>query len=182
MVGRVSQEKRLVNGGVLTPAEIKRLDRSSDKPYSSLGNTSHERKYLLTLSDLVDRLTIIQQKMIFIPERAEEYRQERELVLHDIDIVLNEGNPLTAKAILAVCLLALTNRFIWENESHVRSGNGHVSDQETLNRLKLTHSINGVRNSAKNMLTGEVGGRHDYKIDCLASDLPPEFGNWKIFD
>jgi hypothetical protein len=139
-----------------------------------------QRKYLPTLSDLVDRLTIVQMKMIFIPERAEEYREERELILHDIDLLMKESQPLNAKAVLAISLIALTNRFIWENESHVRNGNGG-SDMDTLHRLRLTHSINGVRNTAKNMLAGEVGGRHDYKIDTLAADLPEEFGNWNIF-
>jgi hypothetical protein len=139
--------------------------------------TTEKRKYLPTLPDLVDRLTIVQMKMIFIPERAKEYAEERALILHDIDLVLHEGHQMTAKAILAVVLISLSNRYIWENESKARAGG---SEQDRL--LKLTHSINGVRNTAKNMLAGEMGGRHDYKIDCFAQSLTEEFGNWNVFD
>jgi len=183
MVGRVSPEKQ--NGyKSLTGSYVRKGGRNTkeskvknrpDAP-ASMNPENHERKYLPTLSDLVDRLTIVQQKMIFIPERADEYRHERALILHDIDLLLQDGPPLTAKAILSVALLALTNRVIWENESKARAGG---NEQDKL--LKLTHSINGVRNTAKNMLSEEFGGRHDYKIDALAADLPEEFGNWRIF-
>lgn len=162
------------------PVDDTRISSTKSKPDTSPLGATGGRKYLPTLSDLVDRLTIVQQKMIFIPEKAEEYRHERELILHDIDVMLKECRPVNAKALLAVCLISLTNRFIWENESHIRNGS-IGSDKDTLHRLRLTHSINGVRNTAKNMLAGEVGGRHDYKIDALAADLPEEFGNWRIF-
>lgn len=135
------------------------------------------RKYLPTLSDLVDRLTIVQQKMIWIPERAKEYMEERELILHDIDLMLKEGPKVSAKALLAVVLIALSNRVIWENESIARKGG---SEQDKL--LKFTHSINGVRNTAKNMLAGEMGGRHDYKIDCFSAEFGEAYGNWDVFN
>ena len=35
-----------------------------------------ERKYLPTLSELVDRLSIVQLKEVFIPEHKQEYNQE----------------------------------------------------------------------------------------------------------
>lgn len=136
-----------------------------------------ERKYLPTLADLIDRLTIVQQKMIFIPERREEYIAERALILHDIDLILAEAGPLNARAVLAICLIQLTNRYIWENEAKARLGG---NEQDKL--LKLTHSVNGARNTAKNMLSEEMGGRKDYKIDALAADLPPEFGHWEVFN
>jgi hypothetical protein len=136
-----------------------------------------DRKYLPTLADLVDRLTIVQQKAVFIPERRDEYRLEIDDILHDIDVILTKlPKPLGAAEIRAICVIQLANRFIWENESIARNGgDGHDS------RLKLTHSINGVRNSAKNVLSHNTGGRQDYKVDCLASNLPAEFGNWDIF-
>lgn len=134
-----------------------------------------ERKYLPTLSDLVDRLTIVQQKMIFIPERRDEYMKEREEILHDIDIILEDTPKLNARAIMAITMIQLTNRYIWENESKAREGS---SEQDKL--LKLTHSINGTRNIAKNVLAEISGGRKDYKIDCFASELIADYGNWNI--
>ena len=44
------------------------------------------------------------------------------------------------------------------------------------NNLELTHGLNGVRNTAKNKIQEVVGGRKDYKLDCLAA----EFRNWGI--
>lgn len=137
-----------------------------------------ERKYLPTLSDLVDRLTIVQLKMIFIPERRKEYIEERELILHDIDLILDGLNyNLNARSIMAITMIQLTNRCIWESESKARAGG---NEQDKL--LRFTHSINGVRNTAKNILAEEAGGRKDYKIDALAADLPEDFGNWRVFD
>ena len=134
-----------------------------------------ERKYLPTLSDLVDRLSIVQLKAVFIPERAKEYLAERALIEHDIDLILR-GKRVNASDVHAMLVIMLANRFIWENESKARAGG---DEQDKL--LKLTHSINGVRNAAKNQLARLDGGRKDYKIDSLAADLDPAFGNWKIF-
>ena len=136
-----------------------------------------ERKYLPTLADLVDRLTIVQLKMIFIPDRRNEYIAERELILHDVDLILNGlDHKLNARAIMAITMIQLTNRCIWESESKARAGG---NEQDKL--LRFTHSINGVRNTAKNVLSEEAGGRIDYKIDALAADLPEDFGNWRVF-
>jgi len=133
-----------------------------------------ERKYLPSLSDLIDRLTIVQLKMIFIPEHREEYVLERDLIEHDIDMILaGLDRHIGATELRAIVVLMLANRYIWENESQARSGG---SDQDKL--LKLTHSINGVRNTAKNVIAEMYGGRKDFKIDCLAADLDPQFGNW----
>lgn len=135
------------------------------------------RKYLPTLSDLVDRLTIVQLKAIFISEHREEYQKERRLIEHDIDLILKQlDRKLTASDIHAIIMIMLTNRFIWESESRARAGG---SEQDKL--LKLTHSINGVRNTAKNMLAQADGGRKDFKIDCFASELVESFGNWNVF-
>jgi hypothetical protein len=62
------------------------------------------------------------------------------------------------------------NAHIWYNESNVRSGTAGTD------MLALTHGINGIRNTAKNKIQEIVGGRKDYKIDCLAA----EFKDWNI--
>lgn len=137
-----------------------------------------QRAYLPTFAELIDRLTIVQLKAIFISEHKSEYDKERALIEHDIDIVLEEKKyQLTAADIRAVCMIMLSNRFIWENEFKAREGG---SEQDKL--LKLTHSINGVRNTAKNFLAKAVGDRKDYKTDCFAAALVKEFGNWGVFE
>ena len=61
------------------------------------------------------------------------------------------------------------NLHIWHNESEVRKGTGDGN-------LELTHGLNGIRNTAKNIITDVLGGRKDHKIDCLAAD----FEDWEI--
>ena len=95
------------------------------------------RKYLPTLSELIDRLSIVQLKEVFITDHKKEYAKEIEEITHDIGEILNDGN------------IRLTG---------------------------LTHGLNGIRNTAKNMIQKDSEGRKDYKIDCIAA----EFKDWEI--
>ena len=112
------------------------------------------KKYLPTLSELIDRLSIVQLKEVFIPEHKEEYAKEIQEILHDINL---EGQD--AELIRAVIVLSQMNLHIWHNESNYRKG---IKDG---NNLELTHGLNGLRNTAKNIIQETVGGRKDYKID-----------------
>ena len=130
-----------------------------------------DRKYLPTLSELVDRLSIVQLKEVFISEHKDEYAEEIAAIVHDIQLHLNESKEVvTAETIRAIVVLAQMNLHIWHNESNYRKG---IKDG---NDLELTHGLNGIRNTAKNKIQEVVGGRKDYKIDCLAAD----FKDWEI--
>jgi len=130
-----------------------------------------ERKYLPTLAELIDRLSISQLKEVKLPGHKEEYSQEIADIVHDIQLILDSQNEnITADVIRAIVVLAQMNTHIWYNESNVRSGAAGP------NMLALTHGINGIRNTAKNKIQEIVGGRKDYKIDCLAA----EFKDWEI--
>lgn len=128
------------------------------------------RKYLPTLSELIDRLSIVQLKEVFIPEHKEEYSKEIKDILHDIDLMLKDHSALTAETIRAIIVLSQMNLHIWHNESNYRKG---IKEG---NKLELTHGLNGIRNIAKNKIQEQQGGRKDYKIDCLAA----EFKDWEI--
>lgn len=129
------------------------------------------RKYLPTLSELVDRLSIVQLKEVFISEHKDEYAQEIADIVHDIQMLLDEQDgKVTAETIRAIVVLSQMNLHIWHNESNYRKG---IKDG---NNLELTHGLNGIRNTAKNRIQEVVGGRKDYKIDCLAA----EFKDWEI--
>lgn len=130
-----------------------------------------ERKYLPTLSELVDRLSIVQLKEVFITKHKEEYAEEIKAIVHDIQLYLDENKePITAETIRAIVVLSQMNLHIWHNESNYRKG---IKDG---NNLELTHGLNGIRNVAKNKIQEVMGGRKDYKIDCLAA----EFKDWEI--
>tara|TARA_Y100000034_G_C6627007_1_gene273552 strand:- start:145 stop:570 length:426 start_codon:yes stop_codon:yes gene_type:complete len=134
------------------------------------GINVNERKYLPTLSELIDRLSIVQLKEVFIPEHKKEYAQEIADICHDIDLCLLETKSLDAELIRAIVVLSQMNLHIWHNESNYRKG---IKDGSN---LELTHGLNGIRNTAKNKIQEKVGGRKDYKIDCLAV----EFKGWEI--
>ena len=158
-----------------------------------------ERKYLPTLSELIDRLSICQLKEVFITEHKEEYAQEMKDITHDIDLILKEYEihvsngpgelvdescstqivsslPKTTKStvkmselIRSIIVLSQMNLHIWQNESKARRG-----DPE--GNLRLTHGLNGIRNTAKNKIQAIFGGRQDFKIDALAAD----FKDWNV--
>jgi hypothetical protein len=52
------------------------------------------RKYLPTLSELIDRLSIVQLKEVFIPEHKTEYSKEISDILHDIQAHIDENNSV----------------------------------------------------------------------------------------
>ena len=154
------------------------------------------RKYLPTLSELIDRLSIVQLKEVFIPENKSEYSREIKEIVHDIDVILSEQSgpkvtlmddscstqivdtvehnsntaSIDGETIRAIIVCAQMNLHIWHNESNYRKG---IKDG---NDLELTHGLNGIRAAAKNKIQEKVGGRKDYKVDCLAA----EFDDWKI--
>ena len=131
---------------------------------------SEDRKYLPTISELIDRLSIIQLKEVFITEHKEEYAKEIKDIVHDLTHLLNWEKP-TGEMIRAIIVLAQMNTHIWYNETKYRQGEGDGN-------LGLTHGLNGIRNTAKNIIQDQLedGGRKDYKIDCIAA----EFQDWEV--
>ncbi len=130
-----------------------------------------ERRYLPTFSELIDRLSIVQLKEVFITDHKDEYAKEIADIVHDIQAHIEENNVVVdADVIRAIVVLSQMNLHIWHNETNYRKG---IKDG---NNLELTHGLNGIRNTAKNKIQEVVGGRKDYKVDCLAAD----FKDWEI--
>ena len=129
-----------------------------------------QRKYLPTISDLIDRLSIIQLKEVFIPEHKDEYADEIQDIVEDLEELMRWEKP-TGEMIRAIIVLAQMNAHIWYNESNFRAGKGEGN-------LEQTHGLNGIRNTAKNKIEENLVevGRKDHKIDCLAD----EFDDWEI--
>ena len=71
---------------------------------------TENRKYLPTLSELVDRLSIVQLKEVFIPEHKKEYAQEISDICHDIQVILNESEIVTGKHFLFSVTIFTSNR------------------------------------------------------------------------
>ncbi len=133
-----------------------------------------ERLWVETFAGLIDRLSIHQLKEVFIPEHKDKYREEMNMIVHDLDMLCREDKiVLDGKMIRAIIVLAQINEHIWYNESNVRSGH----DQD-FSLLRLTHGLNGIRSETMNYILGLIGqaARCDYKTDCLAA----EFSEWEI--
>jgi hypothetical protein len=128
------------------------------------------RKYLPTLGELIDRLSIVQLKEVKIPQHKEEYAQEILEIVHDINEILNDKPKVDGEFIRAIVVLSQMNTHIWYNEDNARNGD------DVGNKLMLTHGLNGIRNTAKNKIQELDGGRKDYKIDCIAD----EFNDWDV--
>jgi hypothetical protein len=131
-----------------------------------------QRKFLPTISELIDRLSIVQLKEVFISDYKREYSEEIKDIMHDIQLLIDESDEkITSDTIRAIVVLSQMNLHIWQNESNYRKG-----DKTGGSNLELTHGLNGIRNTAKNKIQEKFGGRKDYKIDCLAA----EFNDWEI--
>ena len=137
---------------------------------NKMRRTLTERKYLPTLSELIDRLSIVQLKEVFITEHKDEYAKEIKEISHDIELILNNKTArLTGEDVRAIIVLSQMNLHIWHNETKYRAGTGDGN-------LGLTHGLNGIRHIAKNKIQENEGGRKDYKVDCIAA----EFKDWEI--
>ena len=98
------------------------------------------RKYLPTIAELIDRLSIVQLKEVFISEHKKEYAKEIQDIVHDLNLEGLDGN-----LIRAIIVLSQMNLHIWHNETKYRAGEGDGN-------LGLTHGLNGIRNTAKNKM------------------------------
>jgi hypothetical protein len=139
-----------------------------------------ERKYNYSLGELFDLLTIKQLKEVKIPEHKEEYSEEISDIIHDINLVMGQQREyIHAEWLRDLVVLAEFNTHIWYNEADIRDKIKEMTNDkeptaeeyiDIAKRLILTHSINGIRNTAKNRINKVVGGRLDYKVDSLSAD------------
>ena len=132
------------------------------------------RHYLPTFAQLCDRLSIVTLKSIKIHENKEEYEQEAKLIMKDISLSFNTfklNYKEMGYLLRAIQVNAVTNEMIWNNESKARQGS---KEQDKL--LKLTHSLNRIRNQAMNVISHIIGERKDLKLDYMDEELTKKFG------
>lgn len=125
-----------------------------------------ERKYNLSWAELIDRATIVAQKVVFSTDHKEEFEKELAAIIHDIDLMIMEGVAVNGEAIKAIMFLMLVNSHIWENESALR-GDGIGAD------LPKTHRLNADRAHIKKRLSELSNNRIDHKLNYNS-------GEWNI--
>ena len=116
---------------------------------------SKDRKYVVPLAELVDRLTVDQIKEVLLNEGKASYAEEMTILQHDIDLVISERNmPLTARLLRIIVALSQLNLHIWLLKDRMLLESDKYDEL-----LKLAHQLNGTRNRLKNLLLEEAGDR-----------------------
>lgn len=144
------------------------------------------RYYEYQLSTLIDLLSIINLKSIKLgcnnPEKKKAYEEEAKLIMRDIHTLLTKyKNKIKDLGLLvrAIQIGQLSNETIWENETKARLGG---RNQDHL--LPFTHSVNGMRMRAGNVIAYQVGERKDLNLDRVNDEISKQRGyDWSgLFD
>ena len=129
-----------------------------------------------SIAFLTDLLSIVTLKSAILghnnPEKKDAYEKEAEQIMGSLNQMLS-GCQIEdyGKFIRGVQVNMLANRLIWENETKARLGG------ESQNHLlPLTHTINGLRMTAGNVIVAQTGGRKDLNLDRLNHTLCGSFG------
>ena len=114
-----------------------------------INNTN--RRFLHPLSELIDRLTITEIKLIISNKNKDDLKNEVKNIIHDIELILQEKNiKLDAKIIRQIIILSQINLHIWNNKDKMQDV--LEEDQKYMGYLKMAHQLNGYRNQIKNNL------------------------------
>ena len=109
------------------------------------------KKYHLPLSELIDRLTILEIKLVLDPISAPSYLDELSRIKNDIEIELEEKNySLDLKTIQILITLGQMNLHIWYIKDTMKTQ--LEDDNSYAKNMKLAHQLNGLRNQLKNSL------------------------------
>ena len=134
------------------------------------------RKFLPPLSELIDRLTITEIKLIISNKNKNDLKKEVENICHDIDLILQENKiNIESKLIRQIIILSQLNLHIWNNKDKMQLD---LNDEEKyLSYLKFAHQLNGYRNQIKNSLLNlqnindESQLRDNIEVDGLDFDF-----------
>ena len=132
------------------------------------------KKWMPSLGELLDRLTILELRHLHDTERREAIAKEISDILDDINLELPKSPypALDADFLRALIVLAQFNTHIWNNEDNARKGD------KSGNELYFTHSCNGVRCRAKDKVNRFTNGRLDQKVNAIAADIPDFEPSW----
>lgn len=113
-----------------------------------------------SFAELIDRLSIVIQKIIHAEteEMKVAFVQERDDIIHDIDLFISEGVKVDGKTISDSMTLQVVNCTIWNGESAGR-GDGDAKNYE------MTHALNSNRAEVKKHISERSKGRVDFKLN-----------------
>ncbi len=142
----------------------------------SVENLDGKKKYHLPISELIDRLTILEIKLVLHRENSADFIEELNLLKNDIQIELtSKPNELTLELIQTLVTLGQMNLHIWYIKDRMKDQIN--SPLEYGENMKLAHQLNGIRNQLKNNLlqlegvTNAAKVRSNIDTDGLNIDL-----------
>jgi hypothetical protein len=138
--------------------------------------SDNSRKYHLPVSELIDRITILEIKLVLDPENAKDYLGELDLIKADVKTELDlRVVTLNVKMIQTLISLGQMNLHIWYIKDKMKL---QIDDPAAYaENMKLAHQLNGLRNQLKNSLLNmgmEVNAsrvRSNTEMDGLEIDL-----------
>jgi len=141
-------------------------------------NIKDQRQFLPPMAELIDRMTVTQIKLALLKDNKDSFIEEISKLEHDIDLILDSNNLiLDARLIRIVIILSQMNLHIWNNKDKMQDNLKDNKEKEYLDLLKLSHQLNGFRNSMKNSLL-EIEGvqdksqiRSNFETDGLDWDI-----------
>jgi hypothetical protein len=108
------------------------------------------RQYELPLGELVERITIAQLRELLL--NSDKYEDEIKRLEHDIDLVMKQkAVVINARIIRIIFLTAQLNTLIWVYKDKMLENEANYAHY-----LKLSHQLNGLRNTLKNKLMLEI--------------------------
>ena len=109
------------------------------------------RKYHLPISELIDRITILEIKLVLDAKNAKDYLEELELIKADVKSELDlQEVTLNVKTIQTLISLGQMNLHIWYIKDKMKL---QIDDPAGYaENMKLAHQLNGLRNQLKNSL------------------------------
>ena len=135
-----------------------------------------ERRYLPTFSELIDRLSIIEIKLVLDVKNSSDYLHELSLLKNDIQFELeSKDTNLDINLIQILISLGQMNLHIWYIKDKMKSQLDQP-DKYAAN-MKLAHQLNGLRNQLKNTLlrleenSSNAKVRSNIDLDGLEIDL-----------
>jgi hypothetical protein len=141
-----------------------------------MSESSNNRKYHLPITELIDRVTILEIKLVLDNKNSKDYLNEIELIKSDLEFELNKKQIiLNTKIVQTLIALGQMNLHIWYIKDQMK-----LQQNDPLayaNNMKLAHQLNGLRNQLKNMLlvfedkTTSSQIRSNTEMDGLEIDL-----------
>ena len=120
------------------------------------------RKYLITLGELLERLSILQLREMLLKTDRKQNAADIANIMEDINTILDDRDFVPDALFLRLAILTgELNTLIWLYKDRLNDDYDYY--------LKLSHQVNGLRNQIKNIINS-VSGESAAKVTNVGTD------------